>query len=128
MPHEMLVKPLPIYCPNREPDLEKIKAAKLALDLPFKVIPEQAREATTERILAIDVKPYWLCDYALVTDRTSSENLQAALRWVLTEEDHPRATTILDQLTSIFGPGTREIFPDELEAEERMRSYVNRTD
>ena len=109
-------------------DLAPVKAAKAALDVDFQVEPRAVREPTdlmwADRVLAIGTRPPFLCDYALVTETTSPEGFERALRWVLhLVEDDPKATTILDTLTAHFGPGVHEVTPEEQEARQRFTDY-----
>lgn len=117
-------------------DLAPVKAAKAALDVDFQVRPiampingnsvpmlEQFNYLT-DRVLAVGSRPPFLCDYALTSERTSPEGWQRALRWVLgVEPEDPKATTVLDTLTSIFGPGTREVSQEEIDGRQRLRDY-----
>jgi hypothetical protein len=123
---EELVR-LPLwYAPGfQEIDMAPIREAKAQLNLPFKVKPVPMRNDIDERVLAIGSKPKFLCDYALWSGRTGAAGLTAALAWVLSDEDDPRATTIEDTLRSIM-PGTREIPQEELDSELRMYQYLNR--
>lgn len=123
-------RPLPIYsAAETVVDMASIKAAKAQLDLDFLVVPVAATPDTAERVLAVGSKPPWVwCDYALVSERTKPEGLVAALSWVLGDEDHPRATTTLDTMVSIFGPGTVEISAEQLAAEEQYRLYLSHQD
>lgn len=112
----------------RELDLSPIKAAKAELDLPFKVVPSRACLPDTPpsdvRILAIDDKPDWICDYVLVSSRTSLEGMKDALRWVLTGEGAEIATSAAEALNEILGPGVREISQAELDSEKALRIYL----
>jgi hypothetical protein len=116
-------KPLAIYSP--EPvDLEPLKAAKAALELPYRCVPTEVQEGTLdERVIAIGERPPFLCSYALVTPRTTPDNLQAVVAWALFERDDDRAMTIEDCLGVIFGPGVREILQEELDSEQRYADY-----
>lgn len=108
--------------------LEPLKAAKQAIGWEGLIVPRYPRSAddshAQQRILAIGTRPPWLVDYALISERTSAEGWQAALRWALTDEEHPKATMILDQLRSIFGKGLREISESELASEANVRLYL----
>lgn len=128
-------RPLPIWAAERDQvDLAPIRKAKEALGLPFKVVPwwvpaPDGRAGIPDfRVLALGTRPPWICDYALVNGRGGDAGLQAALAWVLGDHEHPRATTVLDILSATFGPGVREISPEELEAEEKFRLYLTRQD
>lgn len=105
------------------PDMERLKSAKASLGLPYLVQPIRVSGSTTfARFLAWGDKPPGLGDYAYVTDETSPDGLTAALRWVLTDEDNPRATTILSTLTNIFGFGVREVDKAQLNQENRTNA------
>lgn len=122
-------------------DLTPIKAAKARLeyerdhldgwrDLPDKIRPVAVASSSDlpnyleTRVLAVGSRPPFLCEYALVTERTSPEGYVRALCWVLgISRIDEKATTILDTMTAIFGPGTREVTTEELEARKRLRDY-----
>lgn len=114
---------LAIYSP--EPvDLEPIKAAKAALGLPYRCVPTEIEEGTIEdRVVAIGERPPFVCSYALVTERTTPENLQAVVAWALYEREDDRAMTVADCLGVIFGPGVVELTREQLEAEQRFSDY-----
>lgn len=114
--------PLPIYAPGIEVDLEPIKAAKAALDLPIKVKPVDAERTRGLRVLAYE-KPDWLCDFFLVSEATPPERLQRALAWVLSDVEDEEATTTLDTLNVVFGGGVVEIMPEELASERAWADY-----
>lgn len=116
-------KRLHIYWATEDRDLSRIKAAKLALGIPYTVYPSTASASTNARILAVGGHPPFLCDYALVSPSSGPEGVQAALSWVLGDHEDPRATLILDTLRHVFGPGVRELTADELAAEERLAAY-----
>lgn len=124
------LKPFPIYRTiGTEVDFDRIKRVKISIpDLP-KVAFAVATKYTGERILAWGTVPgasdRWLCDYALVTEATTDERLAEAIRWVLTDETHPKAVMVADILGSVFGPGVREIPPAELAAEQKVRDYLD---
>jgi hypothetical protein len=118
-----------IWSGNERADLTPIKAAKATLDIDKKVKPIGVNALADlpslhAHVLAIGSRPPFLCDYALTSERTSPAGWQRALRWVL-DPDHyeEKATTMLDTLTSLYGPATREIPPEQLEAERKMRVY-----
>jgi len=103
-------KPLYIHpWPISESDMNAIREAKAALDLPFKVIPRPLDVKVWGRVLALREAPSALTDYALVSDPDSPERLQAALSWVLSTRVDPRATTVLKTLQSIMGGDVREV-------------------
>lgn len=117
------LRPLWLYA-EADVDLEPIKAAKAALDLPFRVKPVDVTEHDRGvRVLAVGAKPGWLADFYLVAERDSPERLQAALAWVLGDGDDPDATTVGDTICAIFGEGTREITPEELASERAWAAY-----
>lgn len=89
-------------------DWQRIRAAKASLDLPFLITPAKAVPGGVGRVLAIGVKPDFVCDYAFVPD-TKSPGLIAAMEWALTDKEDPRAVTVEDMMKQIFGPETKEI-------------------
>lgn len=91
------------------PDMAKLKLAKAATGLAFLVVPVKWRDDSFDRFLAWGVRPDHFADYAYVDDETSSDGLTAALRWVLTDEENPRANTVTKSLREIFGEGLREL-------------------
>lgn len=122
------MRDLYIWSQEHPVDLAPIKAAKAKLALDFQVRPVAVTEASDlpaweSRVLAIGSRPPFLCDYALTTPRTSEEGWLRAVVWVLGRNDDPKATYILDTLTAAFGPGVREISPEEQEARQRLREY-----
>jgi len=114
-------------------DLAPVKAAKLALEVteivrPFGVSTLGELPDLFTRVLAIGTRPPFLCDYALVSERTSPEGYQRALAWVLhIVGDDPKATTIADILGS-FWPGVREMSADEIEAARKFAAYQQGTE
>jgi hypothetical protein len=125
------VRPLWIHIEDwKRVPLEALKAAKASLDLPYKIVPEwlDPNILPGARVLAIGSKPKWICDYWLIADRPEPIELARALGWALGETAaSPRATTVVDILQDAM-PGTREILPEELESERRLRAFVNRED
>ena len=127
--------PLYIWSGGERADLTPVKEAKAALAIEKSVAPvglnaagytqDGAPVSLFARVLAIGSRPPFLCEHALVTERTSSEGYQRALSWVLgvTEFD-PKANTVLDAMVAVFGPETREISEEELEAERKMDAYL----
>lgn len=105
-------------------DMDRIKRAKAGLELAYVVYP---RHATTggeyDRVLAVGSRPPYVCDYALISERSDHAGVTAALRWVLGEVEDDRATTMADVLSAIFGGSVREIPQDELDAEAALRAY-----
>lgn len=109
-------------------DMGRIRAAKVALDLPYQCYPRHASAPKSDeygRVLAVDSRPPYVCDYALVTAQSDDAGLRSALLWVLGENDDPRATYMPDVLSKIFGVPVREIPQDELDAEAALRAYSN---
>lgn len=102
----MTLLPLPIHPAPTEAQAASIRAAKAALALPFTVQIVAAVPGAGLRVLALGTAPPWLCDYALVTDPA---NLEAALKWVLSDEVDPRASLVIDQLRSVFGTNVTEV-------------------
>jgi hypothetical protein len=98
---------------NWGPHMGMLKEAKASLDLPFNVMPCEAFPASPTRVLALEVMPAFLCDYAIVKDPANQEAMRAALSWVLNEdESDPRAVLLLDQLKLLMGNGVREVFDE----------------
>lgn len=119
------LRPLWIHAADDiEPDMAAIKAAKAALNLPFKVKPVGVSEHDFGvRILAIGAKPTWLADFFLVGARESHARWQQALAWALGDGEDGEATTVSDTVCAIFGEGTRQITPEELASERAWRDY-----
>lgn len=122
-----------IWADGKTADLAPVKAAKAALGYgftvkPFAVTPDSPPPAG-HRVLAIGSRPNWITDYALTSENTSPEGWQRALAWVLGEVEHdPRATLVLDILSSILPPNARgemvrELTETEIEAERKLRAY-----
>jgi hypothetical protein len=120
------IRPIWVY---GEVDVEKIKAAKAELDLPYRIKPHEATVGGgTIRVLAWGTHPPFLCDYLLVTDSTDLDDLMDAVAWALHEREDPNAMTIRDVLAGVFGPGVREVTPEELEGERRYAAFQAGTD
>lgn len=104
------LRPLPIWWakPPTDADWQRIRQAKAALKLDFLVQPGRASAGSPGRILAVGGKPDFVCDYATVAD-TRSAGLQIALNWVLGTHDDPRAVTMPEMLTEIFGKEVKEV-------------------
>lgn len=105
-----------------EPDMPKIKEAKASMNLGFLVVPvfierngERYFGQGMPRILAWDAEPPFICDYAPVSSKTSSEGLVAALKWCLLGTDDPRAVT-LEKNLGRYIPGVWELTPDGMSA------------
>lgn len=104
------LRPLPIYMrgePTNE-DIARIRRAKEALNLPFKVVPRPAAPGGAERILCIGSSPTWAQDYAKVPD-TNSPGLKDAIAYVLGDHDDPRATTTAQWLSEVLGAEVKEL-------------------
>lgn len=96
--------------PVPEEHLSVVRAAKAALNLPFRVSPCQAVPASPTRVLALGSLPPFVCDCAPVSDPLNVESVKAALLWVLDpEQPLERGYTVVDYLQAAFGPGLREI-------------------
>lgn len=119
-----------IWSATRPVDLAPLKAAKLSLPIDDTIKPAypQTPEDLPDfdaRVLAIGSRPPFLCAHALVTPRTSMGGWVRALSWSLGITEHDdKATTIVDTLTAVFGPGVREVPPDEIEGMQRLRDYL----
>lgn len=99
--------PLAIW-PHDIPDeqMDLIRQAKAALNLPFRVLPSPAVPGSPTRVLGMGSLPPFLCDCALVNDPTNPESVENALRWLLTApEGDDRGFMALDYLNMWFGPG-----------------------
>ena len=135
---EWYVEPDPslfIWAGGEPTDLAKVKAGKAALDDGITEVPKvrpvncapwgaEGLNYLEDRVLAVGSKPPFLCDYFLVGDDAGPEEFTRALAWVLgLVEDDERANLIIDTMTRIFGPGTREVPPEELEAQRKFREY-----
>lgn len=116
MPSMPDVRPLPIYpWPVDPAALELVKRAKAELETQFKVVPVRALPGSPGRMLALGVKPNFVCDYAPVVDPSNYTSVKNALSWVLDEtQDVERGVTVLDCLKEIFGPQTRELDDREI--------------
>lgn len=101
------LRPLTIY---GDAPMPAVKAAKEQLGLPFKVMPMEAVPGNTTRVLAFEMPPF-ACDYALVT---RPEALPAALSWVLSDKDDPRATMMAGWLSKVLGVGVVELVAERV--------------
>jgi hypothetical protein len=110
------LRPLAIYpWPLSAADMEKVKAAKAATGVPFRVLPCPAVPGTPVRILALRELPAFVCDTTPPVDPDNPDSLTNALRWVLDEtEPVERGVTVLKYLKAIFGPETRELEPERI--------------
>lgn len=113
-----VTQPLLLWTEERPtgPEMDKLKAAKQATGVTFPVLPRRAFPGCGGRVLAIGDKPHWLADYALV-DSYDDPRLMKALKWVLLGDEVlgeiPGPVRIIDQLRDVFGPGVKEIVPDD---------------
>lgn len=110
------IVPWPIYAGNLDSnDWDRIKRAKAASGVDFQVRPVVAVPGSPGRVLAIGSAPPFLCEFAGV-DSTESPGFQAAVNWTLDQSiQDPRATTLAQQLSAIFGGTVRELEPEYLE-------------
>lgn len=99
-------------------DLAPIRAAKVELAVDFTARPVAVSTLypgpASARILAVGSRPPFLCDYALVSERTGPQGWKAAVAWALELIEDERSTTVLDTLRSIFGAGVRELDVQEV--------------
>lgn len=103
---------------------ERLVAAKESLWLDYKVVPRAVDAPTAfERVLAWGTPPPVMCEYALVTDESTDQEIEDALAWVLEEDGPDVGLTYADLLTVLVGPGVREIPAEELAAEARLAAY-----
>jgi len=100
---------LPIY-PSKPTgaDLEAFRSAKGKLSLDYLIQPVRAVSGSPFRIIAIKEHPDFICDYAFVPE-PSVESITSAMRWALSDDDDPRAITVLKGLKKIFGEGVKEL-------------------
>ena len=120
-----LWKPLVCWGPIQR---ERLILAKQALWLDYKVVPRPLEAPTAfERVLAWGTPPPVLCEYALVIDESTDQEIEDALAWVLEEEGPDVGMTYRDVLGYLMGPGVREIPAAEIEAEAKAAAY-NRGD
>tara|TARA_B110000483_G_C18146941_1_gene523864 strand:- start:915 stop:1241 length:327 start_codon:yes stop_codon:yes gene_type:complete len=100
---------LPIY-PSKPTgdDLEAFRSAKGELSLDYLIQPVRAFSGSPFRIIAIKEHPDWICDYAFVPE-VSVASIKAAMKWALSDDDDPRAITVLKSLKKVFGEGVKEI-------------------
>lgn len=131
--------PLYIWSGGEPTDLSKVKAAKHALEtdefVPWGVPLPKVRPVNCahwgadgltfdHRVLAVGSKPPFIIDYFLVGNDAGHEEFTRALAWVLklVDEDE-RANLVIDTMTRIFGPGTREVSEEEQAAQQKLRDY-----
>ncbi|WP_159599514.1 hypothetical protein [Agromyces humi] len=111
--------PLPIFGELVDGDMDLIRAAKQALDVPFLVSPRPANPELRGnlRVLAIRNRPTYLCENVLVPDPHDATALRSALAWTLRVTDtHHLALTVdemvLPLLRGALGPGVRELIDE----------------
>lgn len=105
------LRPLPIWQDNvlSMEDVERIKAAKRALELPYMVQLAHAASEGESRVLAIGTPPPFACDYFLI-ESTLDSNLQDAVAWTLGEaEDDFRIVTMVEMLSEWLGDEVTEV-------------------
>jgi len=108
----MEIKPLPVYPQKPQAAiLDMLKQAKQQLNLPYKISPEKAVPGSPGRVLAIQEKPNFICDYAYIAN-PNVESLTAALQWVLGLKEDVRGVTMGKMLSEYFGEGVKEIADD----------------
>lgn len=105
---------------NPEPgDLEALKAAKAALQLPYLIVPVPAVAGSPTRVLALRSAPPFIADFMGVRDpQAEPERLIEAMRWALDPRiENKSASLIVEQLQAVFGPGLREIpyYPEPID-------------
>lgn len=110
------IVPWPIFSGDlTSDDWDRIKAAKAASGVNFQVRPVVAVPGSPGRVLAIGRVPGFIAEYARV-ESTSSPGFQAAVNWTLDASiQDPRATTLAQQLSAIFGAEVRELEPERIE-------------
>jgi hypothetical protein len=114
------VKPLQILAGKLyADDWDRLKAAKEKLKLPFTVMPSKAVPGGEGRVLAIGVKPNFICDYAFV-ESTKSPGFITAFDWATSDKTDSRAVTAEEMLQAILGPETREVTDAEYDMVEQL--------
>lgn len=104
------LRPLPVWGRQLPGDYEALKAAKVALDLPFSIVPAPAVPGSPTRVLAMREVPPFIADYALVRDPSNPAAMLAAMGWALDDTiEDPRATLVFQQLQGVFGPDLKEV-------------------
>ena len=104
------LRPLAIFGECRPEDLTAIKQAKAALNLDFNVTPINAEPGCPVRIIALRVRPNFICDYALISDPSNPKAVLAALGWALDPSAvDSRATLVVDMLQEILGADVKEV-------------------
>lgn len=97
-------------------EMAKLKAAKRATGVNTPVLPRRAFPGCGGRFIAIGARPPWLADYAYV-DSYDDPRLSKALKWVLLGDEVlgeiPGPVRLIDQLRDVFGPGVKEVVPDD---------------
>ncbi len=118
---------LPIYFEGHrdqlEPIFKMVTAAREELGLDERLFPERA-SASSGRFLSVGKNPPFLGDYFLISVDCSIAEMKRALQWVLDPEvQDSQGTLLIHQLEEIM-PGIREMSPEELESEQKMREYL----
>ena len=103
-------RPLAIWGEPLPGDMELLKAAKAALDLPFLIAPVLAMPGGPTRVLALRSLPGFACEYALIKDPSNPEALLAGMRWVLDPSvEDTRASGYGDWLSAVLGDDVVEV-------------------
>lgn len=104
------MKLLPILTaePLSANDRALLGEAKRASGYSDPVKPARAVQGSPGRVLAIGVKPTWLCEHAYVPSITHP-GLRVAMKWALGEEYDARATTYEMQLSEWMGCDVKQI-------------------
>lgn len=96
---------------------ENVRQAKQNLGFSYIVKPEPATpESGTWRVLAFQV-PDFICDYALVTDKTTVQACESVLLWALEDQKDSRPTSATTMLDRLLGPGVKEIPASQIKRE-----------
>jgi hypothetical protein len=88
--------------PPTADDWHRLGEARKASGYPDLVKPARALQGSPGRILAIGVKPDWLCDYDLV-ESTEDPRLDEVLSWCLELTQNPWAPDYAELLSDWFG-------------------------
>jgi hypothetical protein len=97
-------RPLAIHpWPASRDDLERLRAAKVQMDVDWLIQPSRPTSGGTGRILGWGQVPPWVRDY-LVIDPTDPEDIKQGILWATDNwVGDDRAVTVTDILSNIFG-------------------------
>lgn len=102
---------LKLYVYNATPArLKAVRAAKAQMDLDVLFTVEDAVPGCG-KCLAWDTKPPFICEYGLLTDSTTSENMAAAIYSYIGVDISPRWKTYAGWLSAVMGGTVVELEP-----------------